>query len=1137
MGAGAFDKNIVRSISGSLGRFLAIAGIVALGCGFYAGLRMTAPDMDLSADAYYDETQLMDVRVVSTMGLVRADLDALRAVEGVEEVEGAFECDVLADIGDEQYAVRMHSLPYVTATLPVDEAGSVQEAFPVVQTEQQAVEVLARPNSLNRLQLHEGRWPTASGECIISSDRVMSSPTELGDTVRVVEGAQDVDDTLRVREYTIVGYASSPLYAGSTAMGATSLGSGSIEQFMYVPANDFAADLPFSEAYLLVAGAQAERAGSDAYQQAVDAVVERVNGIAAACEQRRLADIKAEAQAELDEARATYEAERADAEGELADARAKLDDAQAQIASSEQQLASGQRDYDQGAAKLTRERASAAQKLADAQKQIDSQATQLASNKQQLTAQAQQLQAQRQQLVEQQRQLKTQQQAAQTQATQLQQQVAQLEQAAAADPGNAVLQQQLVAARAGLAQAQAGLKQLSDGLSQVEEGIAQVDAGSAKVDAGLARVAQGEQQLAVGRTELAQQRTQADAQLSAASAELSNAAAQLASGRDQLASGRAEYETGLADYEAGRAEADSSFADAEAELARAQADIDAIEMPEWLVMDRTKNPGAVSFSSDADRVDNIAAFFPFIFFLVAALVALTTMTRMVEEERTLIGTFKALGYSRARITSKYLTYAAAASATGAAFGIIVLSLVLPPVIMEAYAIIYSVPHGAIMPIDVPIALTSGAMGVGITLLATWAAAASTLREAPANLMRPRAPKEGKRILMERIGPLWRRLSFSWKVTFRNIFRYKKRLVMTVIGIAGCTGLLLTGLALQDSINDIIDKQFGVTKLYNVEVTADDALSPEAREQLSDLASASAFEQSEALLASGPDKADVQVSLVVPEDPASYDSMWVFRTREGHVPVALEGDGAVITEKLGRVLGVGVGDMLTLAEHDLMGNATSDVPTGTVSGIIENYIANYVFLTPQGYERAFGSAPVYSTMVGIVDGGSEAHAAFREAAAAVPSVKTVAFNDETIDSYRTMLRSVNMIVVVLVVAAAVLAFIVLYNLTNINITERQREIATLKVLGFTSREVDLYIYRETILLTLLGALVGLGFGVVLAGSVISTAEVDYVMFGRDIHVTSYVMAVVVTIVFAVIVMLAMRPKLAKVNMVESLKSNE
>ena len=776
MRTGAFDKNIVRSISGSLGRFLAIAGIVALGCGFYAGLRMTAPDMDLSADAYYDETQLMDVRVVSTMGLARADLDALRAVEGVEEVEGAFECDVLADIGDEQYAVRMHSLPYVTAPLPADEAGSVQEAFPVVQTEQQAVEVLARPSSLNRLQLHEGRWPTASGECVVSSDRVMSSPTELGDTVRVVEGAQDVDDMLRVREYTIVGYASSPLYVSSTAMGATSLGSGSVEQFMYVPAGDFAADLPFTEAYLLVAGARGELAGSEAYQRAVDEVAARVEAIAGACEERRAADIRAEALSELDKARAEYEAERADAEAELADARTELDSAQAQIAASEQKLASGQRDHDAGAAQLARERAAAQQQLDDAQAQRDAQERTLAETQQQLSEQRQQLVAQ--------------QQGEQAQAAQIEQQVAALEQALAADPGNAVLQQQLAAAK--------------DGLQQAQDGLAKLAAGIAQVDDGLARAAQGAERLAAGRAELEQRRQATDAQLAAAGAELESAAAALASGWAELDQGRADYGAGLADYEAGRTEAESGFAEAEAELARVQADIDALGSPEWLIMDRTKNPGVVSFESDADRVDNIAAFFPFIFFLVAALVALTTMTRMVEEERILIGTFKALGYSRARITSKYLIYAAAASAAGAVFGIVVLSLALPPIIMEAYAIIYSVPHGAIMPIDVPIALIAGALGVGITLFATWFAVASTLSETPAHLMRPRTPKEGKRILMERIGPLWRRLSFSWKVTFRNIFRYKKRLIMTVIGIAGCTGLLLTGLALQDSINDIID---------------------------------------------------------------------------------------------------------------------------------------------------------------------------------------------------------------------------------------------------------------------------------------------------------------------------------------------
>ena len=371
---------------------------------------------------------------------------------------------------------------------------------------------------------------------------------------------------------------------------------------------------------------------------------------------------------------------------------------------------------------------------------------------------------------------------------------------------------------------------------------AELEATRADLEQKIADIAAAATALEEAKTQLAQERASADAQIAAAQAQLDQAKTSVEEGKKQLEEGKAEYEQAKADLEAGRAEYEQGVADydaaaaeaneeldkAEQELADAQKEIDDIEPPDWLVMDRTKNFGVVSFASDADRIDAIASFFPFIFFLVAALVALTTMTRMVEEERMLIGTFKALGYSRARITSKYLIYAALAAGLGSVIGIAVLSQVLPWVIMEAYSIVYYVPRAA-MPIDWPIALAAAGLGIGITLLATWAAAAATLRETPAALMQPPAPKAGKRILLERVGPLWRRLSFSWKVTFRNIFRYKRRLVMTCVGIAGCTALLLTGLGLQNSINDIIDVQYGELVDYNVVISEKDDAADDERE--------------------------------------------------------------------------------------------------------------------------------------------------------------------------------------------------------------------------------------------------------------------------------------------------------------------
>ncbi len=1062
----AFNKEVWRSITHSLGRFIAIFAIVALGVGFYAGLQMTAPDMRLAADKFYDETNLFDIRVVSTMGLSDSDIEALRQIEGVEDVQAAWETDAQGEVNDEPYTFRIHSL---------DDSS-------------------ANEQRINDLVLVDGRMPSASGECVISADRIMNGPVGLGDTITLIEGTTELSDTLNRTQFTIVGTVSSSYYTSSTSMGSTSLGSGVIQQFMYIPASDFSADYPITEAFISVSGAKQLESGSEGYNDAVAFVLSRIESIADAREQARVDELKADAQRELDDARSEYNAERADAESQLADAQRKLDDALSQIRESERKINQGQREYDSGKVQLEEQRSAAKKQLADAQSEIDNQAAQLESTKTALTTQRQQLEAAQ----------------------------AQLQQALVLDPTNPALQQQL----------------------------AEVQAGLAKVNAGLDQVAQGETQLAAGRQQLEEQRAQANVQLDAAQKKLDKAESDLSSGRAQLKQGKADYESGLAEYEENREKANAEFADAEAELADAQADIDAIEKPDWLVMDRTKNYGVESFAQDSTRIGHIAAVFPLIFFLVAALVSLTTMTRMVDEERMLIGTYKALGYSRSRITSKYLIYAASASIAGSVVGIAALAFTLPAIIMSAYSIVYIVPTAGLQ-MDWQVALLSAGMGVGITLIATAAAAISTLRESPAALMLPPAPKAGKRILLERVRPVWNKLSFLWKVTCRNIFRYKKRLIMTIVGIAGCTALLLTGFGLQDSINDIIDKHYGQIVKYTVVVTEEEDASDADKQAVNDaIASVGADTQVDAhvelmvtvgggsgAVQANPNKEDLTTEVIVPENEQEFSKIWALKNRLSGEDVHLQNEGAVVTEKLAAENEISVGDNVVLAVKDDMGNATDQVFAVPVTGIVENYVGHSVFMSASAYEKAFGANPQFSTVYANIPEDADVRGKLDAEMQQIDSVRTVAYNDETIDSYKSALSSVNMVVVVLILAAAMLAFIVLYNLTNINITERVREIATLKVLGFTAREVQIYIFRETIILSVLGALVGLVLGIFLENFVVVTAEVNQVMFGRDIHILSFVFAFLLTMLFTVLVMLVMMRKLANIDMVESLKSNE
>ena len=1065
--AGAFRKEVVRSITHSLGRFLAIAIIAALGCGFYAGLRLTGPDMRLAGDTYYDATNLCDLRVVSSLGFTDDQIDEISQVEGVSGVMPAYESDVIAQIDGVQYTTRIHSLNVDKAR-----ASECDDGLNVESEDS---------NYINRPILVEGSWPESNDECLLSADTVWSTEVSVGDKVLLAEGTSDLDDTFAVHEYTVSGFVRSSYYTCSTSVGSTSLGSGQLATFAYVPEGAFAEDFPYTEAFVTVAGAREAQWATDDYQSLVDATASRINGISDDLLASRLDGIRADAQAELD-----------DAAAKLDDAAAKLASSQATLDSSARDLASGQAQVDSGRAELEAQRAAAEEQFAAAEAQLD---------------------------------------------------------AAQASYDAAMAQRAMLAEQFAQAQAAGAY----DVVAQLETAIAQIDAQTAGVP----------EQIAQGRAQLAEQRSQAQASMDAAEGELASSQAtidsgraQLESGRRQLASGRSEYEDGLAQYEEGanelsaqRADAEEQFADAEAKLADAQADVDAIADTEGevYVLDLTKNIGAESFKSDAGRIDQIAQVFPFLFFLVAALVSLTTMTRMVEEERVLIGTFKALGYSKARITSKYLIYAIVASGVGAIIGIVALSKFLPWFIMGAYAIIYAVPCRP-CPIDPAMTAAAAGLGVGITVIATWFAAASTLRERPAFLMLPRAPKAGKRILLERIRPVWRRLSFSWKVTSRNLFRYKRRFIMAIVGIAGCTALLLTGLGLQNAINDIIDKQYGELYHYNTIVrmasdSTDDEKS-QVEQRVEDDASgeyawlATANKQAQSI--SDDDDADInqhRVDIVVPEHPDTFSDFNTMRMREGHEELALSDDGVLVSEKLAMELSLTVGSTFSIFDEDAVGDATGDGREVTVAGIMENYVGHYVYFTPTLYEQVMGEEPVFTTLYANEVEDEGAREVLSDELLATDGVKTVTYNDETIDSYRTMLKSVDSVVVVLVIAAALLAFVVLYNLTNINITERVREIATLKVLGFTPREVDAYIYRETLLLAVIGALVGLLLGIVMEGFVVVTAEVDQVMFGRDIHAASFIIAFLLTMVFSVIVTLAMRPKLRRIDMVESLKSNE
>ena len=1078
--ASAFNKEVRRSITHSVGRFLAIAIISALGCGFFAGLLMTSIDMNISADEFYDETNMSDLYVTGTLGLDDADIEAIKRVEGVESVAPVRMADAYATHGDEKYVMRFESLDLAAAR-----ASDTSDGMHAYSDDAAYI---------NRPILVEGSWPANYGECVVAADAVLDESMQVGDVIEVIDTSGNVDDTFACTRYVITGLVRSPYYLMTSNFGSSDLGAGEIDTYVFVAADDFSEDYPYTGAFVTATGAAAELYPSDGYDNVVDALIARLEDMSMDFRVSRLSAVQVKAQAELDDARAEYERERASAMSQLDDAAAELDDAKARLDDAASTLANSRVDLDNA----KRELADGQAQLAQGEKLLDEKQAEYEAGMAQYEAGVATLTAAR---AEAKRQFDAQQTYVDTLPP------------AEREVAQALLDKEKAEAETRFAQTEANLAQLK----------AKLDEGARELVAGRAQIAERKRQIEEG-------------------------AADIESGEAQLASGWASYESGLAEYESGRAKylsererALRELADAETQLDEAQADIDAIELPDFYVLDRSKNVGAAGHEADASRIDQIARVFPLIFFLVAALVSLTTMTRMVDEERMLIGTYKALGYGNARICSKYLIYALLASGTGSIIGILLLSQFLPQVIMQSYAIIYALPVNS-SPIDIPIALFAFGLSVGITLLATLFAVLSSLRERPALLMLPRAPKPGKRILLERIGPIWRHLSFSNKVTARNLFRYKRRFFMAIIGIAGCTALLLTGLGLRDGINDIIEKQFGQIQHFNLEVQASDEQSPgNAREVEEILASSEIVTETtrvggeNAIVSRTDASKDIRASLVVPQDIDTFGNFYTLRERVGHVPLTLGESGAVVTEKLADELGVKVGDTIEIYDQSMVGERDGAAHDVIVSGIAEYYTGQGVFMSPAVYEAVMGESPVFTKIICKAEAPLDERTALSNELLSVAGVEVVSYYDEIIETYRTMLRTVNAVVWVLIIAAALLAFVVLYNLTNINITERMREIATLKVLGFTLRETNGYIFRETILLTIIGALVGCVLGIGMESFVVVTAEVDEMMFGRDIHLVSFVIAFVLTIAFSFVVSLAMRPKIRAINMVESLKS--
>ena len=1208
-------KDFIIEIKKTMGRFVSIFFIVALGVAFYSGIRASEPSMRFTADQYFDDSKLMDLKVMGTMGLTKADIKAIGKVSGIEAVEGGYSKDVLCPVGDNEKVVHM----------------------------------LSMQKNFDQVSLVEGRLPEKAGECLVDEDFLSYTDLKVGDTVTFHSGdGEALTDSLVTDTYKIVGIGNSPLYI-SFGRGSSTIGTGEISGFVVVDKASFDMDV-YTEAYVKVSGAEEKTAFTDEYNNLSDAAKEAVSAIEEErCAVRKqeivdeanekLADSekivneksqelenakkelesgKSKAVEELEKAKQQLtdgEAELADAKQQIADGETQLADAKAQLNDKQAQLDSAEAQYESGKAQLDQKE----QELADAEQVYLSNYSKympiITAGKEQIPAGKSQIADGKKRLDEglaPLNRLKDELAGIEDEISQCDSEIAELQKQI--NDGDSLYQEYtkisepdrtpeqrvyleswsgvrkgLEAKLAGIQEQKAPLEGKKKDLlvqmnkagfateADLEAQITSLTEQKADLDAKETALLQQEQALAAqeeellsagrqitdGKSQIAAARSQLDstksqitdgkAQILSAWALLNekedtlNASkAQLASGEQELADGRSEYEQAakeaeeqITDGQAKITDGEKQLTDAKQQIADAKAEIKKIENPKWYVQTRedalTEYQG---YGDNADRMRSIGKVFPVLFFLVAALISLTTMTRMVEEQRVQIGTMKALGYGKAAIAGKYIGYALIATLGGSIFGVLVGEKILPFIIIYAYMILYKHLPAILVPYHMSYALQASGIAVACTLIATIASCYKELAAEPAELMRPAAPKQGKRILLERIGIIWKHLNFTWKSTVRNLIRYKKRFFMTIFGIGGCMALMVVGFGLKDCIYEIVSLQYEKVQFYDAATYMSDDISEENRQQLHDYLDQNADikETIEARM----QKTDVKSAsgkktlyLMVPSDNEKIEDFLSFHSRTNKDEVySLKKDEVILTEKMASLLNVKVGDELTIEDED-RGDQTV-----TVGAICENYMSHYLYLSPEKYEELYGVPAEYNTIIySVKDGKDDQIEKIGTKLLSMDGVLNVSYTSSIEGRLDDMLRSLNLVIVVLIVSAGMLAFVVLYNLNNINITERQRELATLKVLGFYDGEVASYVYRENILLTIIGSVVGMVLGNLLHRYIILTVEVEEAMFGRQIHWQSYLYSFLFTVAFSLFVNWVMFYKLKKIDMVESLKSVE
>ncbi len=1110
--ASAAKKDIIREIKNSKNRFLAIMVLSALAVAFLCGLKVTAPDMKGTGDDYLDEQRLMDIQVMSTLGITDEDIAELDGREEIDLAVGAYVMDAWA--GD-----------------------SVAKVYSIT-------------DEVNRLVLMDGHMPVVSRECVVDENFLKSLDLSIGDTLPILPSEEN-EDSLIYDDFRIVGTVRSPYYI-SVERGSASIGSGSVRGYVYLKELAFNMDC-YTIAYLRVKDAAGLTAFTDEYDDYIEEVVDGLEPFGEVRARHRYDEIIDEAMEEIADAeRELADAERevaeeiAEAEQELADARRKLDDGWYEYRKGKKELEEAYVDLLEGEEELKEGRSElrdGEDEYAEGLKQYEEGRAQFDAEYEKNLAVLEQNKAQIDAGLKQIDDFYAGKAAIEQGIAQYDSNIAQLNQIPPEAEGYAEAQQQipvLEAERAGLQAQLDGLNaneaeiegtrtKLNEALAQYNEGKAQLDAAKAEMDKAKAELDDARRQLDNGWEDY----YEGWDELEEGWDEYYEGMEELPKARKKLNDGEKEYEDGLAELEEAKIEAAEEIADAKDKIADARREVAEIEECEWYILPRGYNPGYTGFGQDAERMANLATVFPVIFFLVAGLVCLTTMTRMVEEHRTEIGLMKALGYGRWTISAKYLSYGLLPSLTGGLVGLVIGHTLFPAMIYISYQIMYEMPNITLRVYPM-LSIMSVLAAVACTTVSTLWACLSTLEDSPANLMRPRAPKPGKRVLLERIAPLWKRMSFNWKITSRNLFRYQKRFWMTVIGIGGCTALVIAGVGLRDSLTMSMKVQYDELFDYDAQITYAEGLLDDEWTEVEQYLAASDEIKDHAEIHAASITAQSQVystsayiEVFEAENIAKFVKLRDYDTKE---ELSLPRSGVLIDIKLSELLQLNVGDSFTI-DSDGMHEAV-------VAGIYENYVGHFIYLTPDAYAKVFAEQPeMNGVMLNLINDSRETCERVTTELLELNGVSAATRAADTQDTYLKSMERVDFVVVVVILCAAALAIVVLYNLSNINMTERMRELATIKVLGFYDGEVSAYVYRENIVLTIVGIALGCLMGKYLHGWMIRSVEIDVMMFGREVTTACYLISAGLTALFSVIVNVIAHRQMKGIDMVESLKSAE